>query len=159
MNVRRTMMALALLSMPAGAQAKVWTVGDRGADFPLIAPAIAASGPHDVIRVRRGVYREDLVLDHPVAIVGEQGVVLFGTGKGTVIEISAPGCEVRGLTIDGTGTGASNDMDAAIRITSRVNHAFDLDLPLNTVFENPNISQLAEHIEKSILTMLGELNR
>jgi amino acid adenylation domain-containing protein len=36
---------------------------------------------------------------------------------------------------------------AAIRITSRVNHAFDLDLPLNTVFENPNISQLAEHIE------------
>ena len=48
---------------------------------------------------------------------------------------------------------------AAIRITSRVNNAFDLDLPVNTVFENPNISQLAEHIEKSISMMLGELNR
>jgi acyl carrier protein len=48
---------------------------------------------------------------------------------------------------------------AAIRITSRVNNTFDLNLPLNTVFENPNILQLAEHIEKSILMMLGELNK
>ena len=58
----------------------------RGADFPLIAPAIAASGPHDVIQVRRGVYREDLMLDQPVSIVGEPGMVLFGTGSGTVID-------------------------------------------------------------------------
>lgn len=121
MNVRRAVIALVLLSVPAGVQAKVWTVGDRGADFPLIAPAIAASGPHDVIQVRRGVYREDLTLDHPVSIVGEPGMVLFGTGSGTVIEIRAPGCEIRGLTIDGTGTGASNEMDAAIRITSSGN--------------------------------------
>ncbi|NTS40742.1 amino acid adenylation domain-containing protein [Flavisolibacter sp. BT320] len=46
---------------------------------------------------------------------------------------------------------------AAIRITSRLNNAFDLDLPLNTIFENPNIFQLAQHIEKSIVMMLGEL--
>ena len=48
---------------------------------------------------------------------------------------------------------------AAIRITSRVNNAFDLDLPVNKIFEMPSISQLAEHIEKSISMMLGELNR
>ncbi|HTF29650.1 MAG TPA: phosphopantetheine-binding protein, partial [Flavitalea sp.] len=48
---------------------------------------------------------------------------------------------------------------AAIRITSRVNKAFDLELPVNTVFENPNISQLANHIENSISMMLAELNR
>jgi acyl carrier protein len=47
---------------------------------------------------------------------------------------------------------------AAIRITSRINKAIDLDLPVNAVFENPNISQLAESIEKSISMMLGELN-
>jgi amino acid adenylation domain-containing protein len=47
---------------------------------------------------------------------------------------------------------------AAIRITSRINKAIDLDLPVNAVFENPNISQLAERIEKSISMMLGELN-
>ncbi|RYG54797.1 MAG: hypothetical protein EOO01_00460 [Chitinophagaceae bacterium] len=48
---------------------------------------------------------------------------------------------------------------AAIRITSRINNAFDLDLPVNTVFENPNIFQLAQHIEKSISIMLEELTR
>jgi amino acid adenylation domain-containing protein len=47
---------------------------------------------------------------------------------------------------------------AAIRITSRINNAFDLDLPVNKLFENPNILQLAKHIEKSISIMLGELN-
>jgi amino acid adenylation domain-containing protein len=47
---------------------------------------------------------------------------------------------------------------AAIRITSRVNNTFDLELPVNMVFENPKISQLAQHIEKSISMMLGELN-
>jgi hypothetical protein len=70
MNVRSAAIALVLLGAPAAVQAKVWTVGGRGADFPLIAPAVAASGPHDVIQVRRGVYREDLTLNHPVSIVG-----------------------------------------------------------------------------------------
>jgi acyl carrier protein len=48
---------------------------------------------------------------------------------------------------------------AAIRITSRINNALDLDLPVNTVFENPTLFQLAQHIENSILMMLGEMNR
>jgi amino acid adenylation domain-containing protein len=47
---------------------------------------------------------------------------------------------------------------AAIRITSRINNAIDLDLPVNAVFEDPNISQLAKRIEKSISMMLGELS-
>jgi acyl carrier protein len=46
---------------------------------------------------------------------------------------------------------------AAIRITSRINKAFDLDLPVNTVFENSTLFQLAQHIEKSILMMLEEM--
>jgi acyl carrier protein len=47
---------------------------------------------------------------------------------------------------------------AAIRITSRLKDAFDFDLPLNTIFEKPTVARLAEHIEKSILMMLEELN-
>jgi nitrous oxidase accessory protein len=94
------------------------TVGGPGADFPLIAPAIAAARPGDRIVVRAGVYREDLLLDRPVAILGEGYPVLFGTGQGSVIRITAPGCEVRGLIVEGTGTGATNAMDAAIQIES-----------------------------------------
>jgi acyl carrier protein len=46
---------------------------------------------------------------------------------------------------------------AAIRIASRVNNAFDLDLPVNVVFENPDIAKLAEYIEKSISVLLAQL--
>ena len=116
------MAALAALVMaPAPVDARVWTVGPLGADFPLIKPAIAASAPHDVIRVARGVYREDLVIPHSLLVIAEEGAVLFGTGRGTVIDITGPDCEIRGLTIDGTGTGASNQMDAAIRVMSNGN--------------------------------------
>jgi len=47
---------------------------------------------------------------------------------------------------------------SAIRIATRVNDSFDLDLPLNTIFETPTVSRLSRHIEKSILTMLKELD-
>jgi nitrous oxidase accessory protein len=113
--------AVGMLAAPSGADARVWTVGARAADFPLIGPAIAAATAGDVIEVRRGAYREDLLVDRTLTIVGEEGAVLFGTGAGTVITIKAPDCEIRGLTIDSTGTGAGNQMDAAIQITSNGN--------------------------------------
>jgi amino acid adenylation domain-containing protein len=69
-----------------------------------------------------------------------------------VLQIEKPGVNDNFLELGGNSL-------AAIRITSRVNNAFDLALPVNTVFENPNISQLAGHIEKSISIMLAELNR
>jgi len=109
------------LSLPSSVDARVWTVGRGHTDFPLIAPAIAAAAPGDEIRVRAGVYREDLVLDRRIALIGEGGSVLFGTGNGTVIDVLADGCEIRNLIIDGTGAGATNQMDAAIRLTSHRN--------------------------------------
>ena len=121
MNTIRLAAVVAMLVVPLDADARVWTVGPRGADFPLIAPAITASAPGDVIRVAAGVYREDLVISHPLVIEAEEGAILFGTGRGTVIDITAPDCEIRGLTIDGTGTGGTNKMDAAIRVTTNGN--------------------------------------
>ena len=47
---------------------------------------------------------------------------------------------------------------AAIRIATRINDSFDLDLPLNTIFERLTVSRLSQHIEKSILAMLEELD-
>ena len=113
--------AIVCVSIPAGVEARVWTVGRGQADYPLIAPAIAAAAPGDEIRVRAGVYREDLVLDRQLSIVGEGQPILFGTGNGTVIDVLADGCEIRGLTIEGTGVGAGNQMDAAIRLSSNRN--------------------------------------
>jgi len=112
-----------LLASPA--ESRTWTVGGAGADFPLIAPAIAAASAGDEIRVRRGVYREDLVVDKRLAIVGEGGPTLFGTGVGSVVTLVAPGCELSGFTIEGSGTGETNETDAAVQVRSDNNRIVD----------------------------------
>jgi nitrous oxidase accessory protein len=110
-----------MMAIPTPAESRVWTVGRGSTDFPLIAPAIAVASDGDEIRIGPGVYREDLILAKRLSLVGDGGPVLFGTGRGTVIDVQADNCEVRHLIIDGTGVGAGNQMDAAIRLTSNGN--------------------------------------
>lgn len=105
----------------AEADARTWSVGRESADFPLVAPAIAAASSGDTILVRPGVYREDLVIDRSIALIGEGWPVLIGTGAGTVIEIRASGVELRGLVIEGSGTGLTNLMDAAVHVMDKGN--------------------------------------
>lgn len=112
---------MALLLLPCSALAHTWTVGAAGADFPLIAPALAAAEDGDVILVGPGVYRENLLLHRRVSIIGRGRPVLYGTGVGSVIRIVANGCVVEGLTIEGSGVGESNEMDAAIQVASAGN--------------------------------------
>jgi nitrous oxidase accessory protein len=120
--VRRIAVAAALVLIAAGpAAARTWTVGSTGADFPLIAPALAAAQDGDTVAVGPGVYRENLVLHRRVSIVGRGSPVLYGLGTGTVIRILAPGCEIRGLIIEGSGAGERNEMDAAIQVASSGN--------------------------------------
>ena len=111
---------LASAAILAGAplSARTWHVGGPGADFPLIAPAIAAAAPGDAVVVAAGVYREDLAIDKPLAIRGEGMPLLMGTGQGTVIDVGAPGCEIRGLSIEESGTGLSGRMDAGVHLAS-----------------------------------------
>lgn len=116
--------ALVLVAAPATA-ARTWTVGAAGADFPLISPALAAAADGDTILVGPGVYRENLVLHRRVSIVGHGSPLLFGLGTGSVIRILAPGCEIRGLVIEGSGTGETNDMDAAVQVASSGNRIVD----------------------------------
>jgi nitrous oxidase accessory protein len=107
------LLGAAALPLPA----RTWTVGGGSADFPLIAPALTAASDGDTVRVRGGVYREDLVIGRSIALVGERRPVLIGTGEGTVVEIAAPEVELRGFDIEGSATGLTNRMDAGIRIT------------------------------------------
>ena len=117
--MKRTLLAAAWIFAGAAAgSARTWTVGRAGADFPLIAPAVARAADGDVVLVRGGVYREDLVIGRSIAVVGESGPVLVGTGESSVIEIRAAGVEIRGLAIEGSGAGETNRMDAGVRITA-----------------------------------------
>jgi len=116
---------LGLALIAGAAEARTWTVGGSGADFPLIAPAIAAAADGDAIEVRAGVYREDLRVDKRLKLAGVGRPRLFGTGIGTVITIAAPGCELSGFAIEGSGTGQTNAMDAGIQILSNGNRVVD----------------------------------
>jgi nitrous oxidase accessory protein len=118
---RSAVFAIVCASLSARVDAREWMVGGTGADFPLITPAIAAAAAGDVLRVRGGVYREDLVIDKALAIRGEDQPVLFGTGLGSVVTIVAGGCEVSGFTIQESGTGQTNEMDAAVQVRSSNN--------------------------------------
>ncbi len=112
---------VAVIAIPGAVEGRVWTVGRGTTDFPLIAPAIAHAEDGDEIRIGPGVYREDLLLGKRLSLIGVGRPVLFGTGRGTVIDVRADGCTISGLIIDGTGVGAGNQMDAAVRLTSNNN--------------------------------------
>lgn len=122
---RAALCSLALVLVAVRADARTWTVGGKGADFPFITPAIAAAASGDTIRVLGGVYREDLVLDKSLALTGEGHPTLFGTGLGSVVTIVAPGCELTGFTIEGSGLGETNEMDAAVQVRSNGNRIVD----------------------------------
>src|SRR5262245_20288524 len=115
---RLAVIVLALSATGVQAEAREWTVGRTGADFPLISPAIAAASAGDTIRVVGGVYRENLLVDKPLVIRGEQDPVLFGTGVGSVVTIVADQCEISGFTLEGSGSGETNEMDAAVQLRS-----------------------------------------
>jgi nitrous oxidase accessory protein len=117
--VRRLVCVLALVAGAAApALARTWTVGRPGSDFPLIAPAVAAASDGDVVLVRGGVYREDVVIGRSISLLGEQAPVLVGTGEGSVVEVRAAHAEIRGFTIEGSGAGETNRMDAGVRIVA-----------------------------------------
>src|SRR5262245_51958611 len=115
-TVTGSLLLLLVAPLAGTAEARTWTVGGSGADFPLIAPAIAAAAAGDDIRVRGGVYREDLLIDKPLTIVGEGRPTLYGTGRGTVVTIAAPDCVLSGFVIEGSGTGQTNQMDAGVLV-------------------------------------------
>lgn len=94
---------------------------DEGERATGIAAALAAAREGDLVRVSAGVHRERLVIDKRVQLVGEPGAVLDGGGEGTVVRITAPGVEIRGLTIRGSGISYTAE-DAGIRI----DHAADV---------------------------------
>jgi len=67
----------------------------------LLVAALLA--PADTLRLGPGVHQGPLVLDRPTVVLADSGAVLRGNGTGTVLEIRARGCVVRGLQIERSG--------------------------------------------------------
>ena len=73
-----------------------------GAPFSTITEALVAAGPGDTISVAPGHYRERLVIDRPVVLIGEAWPIIDGGGHGHVIEALAP-ISISGFVIRSSG--------------------------------------------------------
>jgi nitrous oxidase accessory protein len=99
---------------------------ERGAKVYAVSPLQAqldALQPGDTLRVASGKYSGNLRLTKRVAILGEKWPVLSAEGKGSVIEILADSCEVRGLIIEKSGRRLT-DEDAGVLVWSHGNRIF-----------------------------------
>lgn len=118
--------AASLVSAPLACAAEVLV--QSGASLQTV---IDAASPGDTIRLEAGRYDGPLLIDRKLSLVGEPGAVLTGPGKGSVVTVTAPEVEIRGMEITGSGLDVPA-MDSAIlvqesapRADIRGNHLVD----------------------------------
>jgi len=70
-------------------------------DYPTIQAAVSAASPGDTISVRKGVYRESIIISKPLTLQGEdqENTIIDGGGRGNVIHITASHVVVSGFTV------------------------------------------------------------
>ncbi len=108
-------------------------IGATAATFPATVEtlgsvlAIASSG--DVVELAPGVYAGPLVIDRPVTLMGQAGVVIDGGGKGRVIEVTSEGARLSRLTIRHSGIDLAQ-MDAGVFLGRTAKGAMVEDLLL-----------------------------
>lgn len=115
-----------LLSSPVAYAAELQV--QPGASLQAV---IDAAAPGDTIRLAPGRYDGPLLIERKLALLGEPGAVLTGPGKGSVVTVTAPDVQIRGMEITGSGLDVPA-MDSAIlvresapRADIRDNHLVD----------------------------------
>jgi nitrous oxidase accessory protein len=79
--------------------------------------AIRQARPGDTIRVIGGEHRGNFLVDKTLTLVGEGSPVLNGEGRGSVIELAAPRCVLRGFIIRNSGTTLSTQ-DSGVQVSA-----------------------------------------
>lgn len=105
-------------------------VGGGGpGNHTTIQEAIDAASPGDTVYVYPGLYVENLIIDRTLTLLGEDRgtTTVDGSGTADVIEVSADGVTISGLTITNGGTGFT---DAGV----------DLSFTQNCMVVSSNIS-------------------
>jgi nitrous oxidase accessory protein len=110
---------LFLLLLAVTARAEILIVGQNGR-FSTVGSAIEAARAGETIRIEKGIYTENLVLDKTLTLEGVDKPVIRGTGKGSVIVVASDNCRIAGLRVENSG-GDLQAEDAGILLKSAGN--------------------------------------
>lgn len=78
-----------------------------------ISEAINRAGSGDRIIVRQGVYKEHIIINKTLKLIGINRPEINGSGEGTIIKVSAPDVTIEGFSIKSSGNSLSRE-DCAI---------------------------------------------
>ncbi|RUM95453.1 nitrous oxide reductase family maturation protein NosD [Pseudaminobacter arsenicus] len=112
---RLSMIALGMAALLAGFPVStVWAeIILQRAGFGNLQATVDAADPGDVIRLQEGEHKGPVDIAKTLTLEGETGAVVVGTGRGSVITVTAPQSIVRGLEIRGSGKSLS-EMDSGV---------------------------------------------
>jgi nitrous oxidase accessory protein len=91
-----------------------------GAAAPNLQDLIDATAPGETLRLAAGRYEGPVVIDKPIALVGEGDVVVDAGGEGSVIRILTDGASVQGLHLSGSGDNHDH-LDAGVQVRGNGN--------------------------------------
>ncbi|HKQ33520.1 MAG TPA: hypothetical protein VJV40_09945, partial [Thermodesulfobacteriota bacterium] len=86
--------AIAALTLPSASAVSATIRVSPGGSYRTITEAVNAASPGDTISVGAGTYRERLVIDKTLSLIGVGNPVIDGGGTGSVVEIKASGCVI-----------------------------------------------------------------
>lgn len=101
-------------------QAEIISVGNKPLPHHSIQEAVAVANSGDIIQVEGGFYREDILLDKQVQLIGIGKPVIHGSGTKSVIQVLAEGCTIQGFVIEHSGKELQKE-DSGILVKSNDN--------------------------------------
>jgi nitrous oxidase accessory protein len=80
------------------------------------------------VEVAAGTYVGDLLIDHPLTLIGHGRPLLLGSGQGSVVRVRAAGVTIAGLVIDGRGGGDLGRDSSGVHVAAHDVVLRDLDV-------------------------------
>ena len=110
---------LLVLGCAPAAQTEILKVGTN-LPFQSVSAALDSANSGDTIQIFPGIYTGKIKLDKAVTLEGFEKPVLRGSGKGSVLEVLAPACVIRGFVVEHSGGDLQNE-DSGILLKSNGN--------------------------------------
>lgn len=110
--MRFALILAACLILPGILRAEIRDVPAGGVALPH---AIKQAGAGDTLRLGAGRHTGGLVIDKSLRIICEDGAEIVGSGKGSVLSVTAPNVEISGCIITGSGSD-HQQIDSGIRL-------------------------------------------